>query len=126
MKKPAEKKRILVAEDDEHISSLLVRALSNDYAISVARNGDEALALGTRISPDLLLLDVMMPGLDGMEVSRLVRNLRGLNEVPIIFLTAKDGPQDIAEGLRHGAKHYITKPFKLSDIRDKIKSALED
>jgi len=124
MNKRAEKKRILVAEDDEHISSLLVRALSNEYSVSVARNGHEALALGTRIVPDLLLLDVMMPGLDGMEVSRLVRNLRGLSDVPIIFLTAKDDPQDIVDGLRHGAQHYITKPFKLSDVRERIKQTL--
>ncbi len=117
-------KRILVAEDDESISILLEKALGSEYAINVARDGHEAVALATKAAPHLLLLDIMMPGLDGLSVARQVRALPGLQNVPIIFLTAKDGSMDVIKGIQHGARHYITKPFKLDDVRSKVRKIL--
>lgn len=119
------RRRVLVAEDDEGIATILVRTLGLDFDVSLARNGHEAVALAGQTRPDLLLLDVMMPGIDGLQVSRLVRKLDGLGHVPIIFLTAKDRPADVISGIQHGARHYITKPFKIADVRDKVKKVLK-
>lgn len=119
------RRRILVAEDDEAIATILVRTLGFDFDVSLARNGHEAIALAEQVRPELLLLDVMMPGLDGLQVSRLIRKLDGMGHVPIIFLTAKDRPQDVISGIQHGARHYITKPFKVADVRDKVKKILK-
>lgn len=125
MKDPAARKRILVAEDDDAIAALLVKTLSLDHEVTLARNGHEALSLAGKLRPDLLVLDVMMPGMDGFQVSRLVRKLEGLGKVPIVFVTAKDRPADVIKGIQYGARHYITKPFKLSDVREKIAKILK-
>ena len=125
MKSPVPRKRILVAEDDDAIATLLVKTLSLDYEVSLARNGHEALAMATKLRPNLLVLDVMMPGIDGLQVSRLVRKLDGLGKVPLVFVTAKDRPADVIKGIQYGARHYITKPFKLADVRDKIAKILK-
>ena len=120
MKDQAPRKRILVAEDDDAIAALLVKTLSLDHEVTLARNGHEALSMATKLRPDLLVLDVMMPGMDGLQVSRLVRKLEGLGRIPIVFVTAKDRPADVIKGIQYGARHYITKPFKLADVRQKI------
>jgi len=125
MKEPAPRKRILVAEDDDAIATLLVKTLSLDHDVTLARNGHEALALAGKVRPDLLLLDIMMPGIDGLQVSRLARKLEGLGKVPIVFVTAKDRPSDVIKGIQYGARHYITKPFKLADVREKIAKILK-
>ncbi|HEU5074014.1 MAG TPA: response regulator [Polyangiaceae bacterium] len=125
MNDKAPRKRILLAEDDDEIATLLVRTLNLDHDVTLARNGREALELAGKIRPDLLLFDVMMPGMDGFQVSRLVRKLDGLAKVPIVFITAKDSPQDIIDGIRHGARHYITKPFKLANVRQKVAKILK-
>jgi DNA-binding response OmpR family regulator len=103
---------------------MLVRALSVNYLVTLARDGREAVSRASAEPPNLLLLDVMMPGLDGLEVARQIRSLPGLSNVPIIFLTAKDSSMDVIQGIQRGAKHYITKPFKLDDVRQKIKAIL--
>ena len=118
------KKRILVAEDDPSISSMLERILRKDYDVVIAANGAEALSMALRSPPNLLLLDVMMPGVDGLQVARQVRAHPALKRVPIIFLTAKDGAMDVVKGIQHGARHYITKPFKLDDVLEKVKKAI--
>lgn len=90
----------------------------------MASDGHQALSLATK-KPHLLLLDVMMPGLDGLAVARQVRELPGMKTVPIIFLTAKDGPHDVIKGIQSGARHYITKPFKIDDVVAKVKKILK-
>lgn len=119
------KKHILIAEDDDEIAGLLIHVLKIDYDVSWARDGHEALAMAGQRQPDLLLFDIMMPGLDGFQVSRFVRKIEGLQAVPIIFLTAKDEPQDIIKGIQHGARHYVAKPFKLSDVKSKVDKILK-
>jgi two-component system, OmpR family, response regulator len=122
---PAGRKRILIAEDDPNIAEILVRTLSPHYDVTLANNGSEALKLAENPPPpDLLLLDVMMPGLDGFGVAQRVRKLHPSRKIPIIFLTARDAPQDIITGIQHGARHYITKPFKLKDVLDRVKNLL--
>jgi DNA-binding response OmpR family regulator len=119
------RKRILIAEDDSAISALLARVLSRTYDVVCADSGTAALTLAQQDPPpDLLLLDVMMPGLDGFRVATGVRSLPGLKAVPIIFLTAKTSPTDIIEGIKHGARHYIQKPFKIDDVVAKVRKTI--
>ena len=118
-------KRILIAEDDPSISTLLSKVLSQYYSVVVTSDGKSALALaGKPPAPDLLLLDVMMPGLDGHAVAAAVRQLPALKQIPIIFLTAKTGPSEVIKGIQSGARHYITKPFKIDDLVLRVKRAI--
>jgi DNA-binding response OmpR family regulator len=121
----APQKRILIAEDDPAISTMLSKVLSQFYQVVVTNDGQSALAMaGKPPAPDLLLLDVMMPGLDGHAVAAAVRQLPGLKAIPIIFLTAKTGPAEVIKGIQSGARHYITKPFKIDDLVLRVKKAI--
>jgi DNA-binding response OmpR family regulator len=117
-------KRILVAEDDPSIAALLERALREHFEVQVVHDGHAALAAAAQWAPHLMLLDVMMPGLDGLAVAKHLKSLSALKSTPIIFLTAKDGSMDVIKGIQHGARHYITKPFKLDSLVQKIKKTL--
>ncbi len=90
----------------------------------MATDGNHAVALAGQHKPHLLLLDVMMPGLDGLAVARQARSLPQMQSVPVIFLTAKDGPMDVIKGIQYGARHYITKPFKIDEVLSKVKKSL--
>lgn len=118
------RKRILVAEDDPSISAMLQRVLSAEYDVTVVANGALALSTAEDHPPNLMLLDVMMPGLDGLEVARRAREIPALKRIPIIFLTAKSGPLDVIRGIQHGARHYITKPFKIDEVLQKVRKAI--
>jgi DNA-binding response OmpR family regulator len=119
-----DKKRILVAEDDDSIATMLVRILSVRYEVHRAQDGKQALALADRIRPNLILLDVMMPGLDGYTAAQQIRLLPTLKNVSIIFLTAKGGAMDVVKGIQAGARFYVTKPFKMDDLLAKVRKAL--
>lgn len=121
---PKVKKRILVAEDDPAISRMLEKVLMRDYDVSLTSDGREAVAVASRKPPHLLLLDIMMPGMDGLAAARQIREMPLTKNVPVIFLTAKDGPMDVIKGIQFGARHYITKPFKLEDLLGKVKKVL--
>ncbi len=122
---PAAKKRILIAEDDPAIAVMLTRILRQEYEVVHVVDGPSALArAAAEPRPDLLLLDIMMPGLDGLDVARRVRLHPELKKIPIIFLTAKSAPTDVIKGIQHGARSYITKPFKLDEVLSKVKKAL--
>jgi DNA-binding response OmpR family regulator len=122
---PRSRKRVLVAEDDPAIATLLKKVLGKDYDVTVTGDGQSAIAEALKApAPHLLILDVMMPGLDGIAVAQHVRTLPGLKSVPIIFLTAKGAPGDVIRGIQHGARHYITKPFKIDDLLAKVKKAI--
>ena len=106
---------------------LIGKVLGKDYKLLQARDGQEALDIATRTAKiDLCLLDVMMPKMDGFELAKKLRELPGKEKLPIVFLTAKDGAMDIVKGIQHGARHYVVKPFKVSDVRSKVKALLTD
>jgi DNA-binding response OmpR family regulator len=121
---PSPKKRILIAEDDGAIATMLVKILDVRYEVHRANSGTEALALADRVKPHLALLDVMMPGLDGYATAQQLRLLPGLKSVAIIFLTAKSGPMDVVKGIQAGARFYLAKPFKIDELLAKVKKAL--
>lgn len=118
------KKCVLVADDDPAISRLIERVLVRDFDVVTADDGPGALALATKTRPHLMILDVMMPGLDGFQLAQRLRTVPELKSVPIIFLTARDGPLDTIKGIQAGARHYMTKPFKIDDLTTKVKKIL--
>lgn len=113
---------ILVVDDDPEIVSFLKRGLAYEgYTIDTAGDGTEALAKAREREPDLVILDIMMPGLDGIEVSR---RLRQASEVPILMLTAKATVADRVAGLDSGADDYLVKPFAFDELLARIRALL--
>lgn len=114
---------ILVIEDDiiacEGIQAILE---GEPYQIETATDGSKGIEKALEISPDLILLDVMMPGIDGFEVCRRIRSLPGIAEVPIIFLTALDDQNSIIRGLEAGADDFVTKPYNRHELRARVKT----
>ncbi|MCD8281932.1 MAG: response regulator [Prevotella sp.] len=117
-------RRILIAEDDDDIRLYLKQELEDMYVIEECVNGKEALESVFLHVPDLIISDVMMPEMDGLELCRRIRQNIRLNHIPIILLTAKAGEEDNIEGLDTGADAYITKPFNLEVLRHTIKNLL--
>jgi two-component system OmpR family response regulator len=115
--------RLLVVEDEPKMADLLRRALSEEgYAVDVAHQGEQALEMGVGSSYDLLLLDLMLPDMSGLEVCR---RLRGWSQnVPVIMLTARDATPDKVEGLDSGADDYLTKPFSLEELFARVRALL--
>lgn len=114
--------RILLIEDDEGIVRFLQRALSYEgYTVDVATDGETGLEMALHNPPDLVILDWMLPGMDGLEV---LRRLRAHGQWPVLMLTAKDAIQDRVEGLDMGADDYLTKPFNLDELLARIRALL--
>jgi two-component system response regulator MprA len=115
--------RILVVDDDRAVRQSLRRSLIfNGYEVNVAADGEEALERVTRQSPDLILLDVMMPRMGGLETCQRLRALGCAT--PVILLTAHDGVTAREDGLAVGADDYMPKPFALEDLLGRIKTLL--
>jgi two-component system response regulator MprA len=114
--------KILIVEDDVNIARLIELELGYEgYQVSVAHDGNQGIDLFKKDQPDLVLLDVMLPGLDGIEVCK---RLRGMSKVPVIMLTAKDGVQDRVSGLDSGADDYLTKPFATEELLARIRAVM--
>ncbi len=117
--------RVLVAEDDPDIASLLARYLQRaGFEADVVTSGPDVLSRVKQAPPDLLLLDLMLPGLDGLEVCRAVRTDRQSAAIPIIIVTAKGEESDRIVGLELGADDYITKPFSPNEVIARIRAML--
>jgi hemerythrin len=114
------KSTILVVDDVESNIDLLVEALGNDYDVSVVMNGRDALEVSQSEIPDLILLDIMMPEMDGYEVCKRLKADPSTQKIPIVFLTALDGQDDEGKGLALGAVDYITKPFNPAIIKARV------
>ena len=120
-----DKQNVLVVDDEQLVAGSIERALrSNDFGVSVANSGVEGLNLARRHRPQMMVLDVMMPGMDGFEVCRQVRSDPLLGEMPILFLTARGGDEDKITGLRAGADDYLTKPFNVDELVLRIRAIL--
>jgi diguanylate cyclase (GGDEF)-like protein len=117
---------ILIVDDTPKNIQLLGTVLKNvGYKIIVASNGLQALGILEKIKPDLILLDVMMPELDGYETCKRIKAIENLKDIPIIFLTARTQPEDIVKGFELGAVDYIIKPFNSNELLVRVKTHLE-
>ena len=120
-----ERPLVLVADDDEDILDLVVFRLEQaNYDVASATNGAEALTLARERIPDLAILDVMMPKLDGYEVTRQIRAHDETRDMPVILLTARVQEADVTRGFEAGADDYIKKPFSPQELRARVQSIL--
>ena len=119
------KPSIFVVEDDPDISRLVRHHLENEgFAVRVYPSGATVITDAERQRPALFILDIMVPGRDGLEICRIVRQTAGLSSVPVIFLTAKSGEADRVLGLELGADDYIAKPFSPRELVARVKAVL--
>jgi sigma-B regulation protein RsbU (phosphoserine phosphatase) len=117
--------RILIVDDVKTNIDVLVHALRDEYKLSVALDGEAALRSVEKSAPDLVLLDIMMPGLDGYEVCRRLRANDPTRELPIMFLSALEDVQDKARGFEVGGNDYLTKPFEVLEVKARVRSLLK-
>jgi two-component system response regulator MprA len=112
---------ILVVEDDAEMAQVPVQGLEEEaYQVNLARDGATALAISRTTSFDVVLLDVMLPGVDGLEVARRLRARRA--DVGVLMLTARDTPADVVKGLDAGADDYLTKPFSFEELLARVRA----
>jgi phosphoserine phosphatase RsbU/P len=116
--------RVLIVDDVKANIDILVEALRHDYRLSVALDGAAALQSIEKNPPDLVLLDIVMPGLDGYEVCRRLRALDATREIPVMFLSSLEDVANKAKGFEAGGNDYLTKPFELLEVKARVKSLL--
>jgi sigma-B regulation protein RsbU (phosphoserine phosphatase) len=114
--------RVLIVDDVKANVDVLVQALRNDYKLSVALDGASALRSVEKNPPDLVLLDIMMPGIDGYEVCRRLRESEQTRDIPVMFLTSLEDVQNKARGFEIGANDYLTKPFEILEVKARVRS----
>ncbi len=115
--------KVLIVEDDDSMSVALRDGFEYEkYAVSLAKDGESALRMATRISPDLIILDVMLPKMSGLDVCKRLRSER--NGVPIIMLTARGQEIDKVLGLKIGADDYVTKPFSFMELMARVEAVM--
>lgn len=118
-------RRILIVDDDPVILRLLkVNFEMEGFGVLTAENGEQGVAVATQESPDIILLDVMMPGMNGFEAAEKLRNQSATREIPIVFVSAKAQSADVKAGLTLGAVDYVTKPFDPVELVQKVEGLL--
>lgn len=116
---------ILLVDDVEENLQLLAQHLAEDYELAFAADGEQAIALALEINPNLILLDVMMPGIDGFETCRRLKKHPSVKAIPIIFLTARTEIDDILKGFEVGGVDYVSKPFRAAELRARVRTHVE-
>lgn len=116
--------RILIVDDVPANVDVLVQALRGEYQLSVAIDGTTGLATAEKLLPDLLLLDIVMPGINGYEVCRRLRASPRTREIPVMFLSSLEDVQDKAQGFEAGGNDYLVKPFEILEVKARVKSLL--
>lgn len=117
--------RILIVDDVKANVDVLVNALRDEYKLSVALDGESALRSIEKSVPDLVLLDIMMPGIDGYEVCRRIRAIEAAREVPVMFLSALEDVSNKTMGFEVGGNDYLTKPFEILEVKARVRSLLK-
>ena len=117
--------RVLIVDDAKTNLDILVEGLKSDHKLSLALDGETALQIAARTPPDLVLLDIVMPGLDGYEVCRRLRQMPDTAEVPIMFLSSLEEVQNKTRGFEAGANDYLTKPFEMLEVKARVRSLLK-
>lgn len=119
------KERILVIEDEEDILALVHYNLAKEgYQVLCATSGEEGVQLAREQSPELILLDLMLPGIDGLEVCRQLKKEPATQAIPIVMVTAKGEESDVVAGLELGAEDYVTKPFSIRILLARVRTVL--
>ena len=118
---PPPLKKVMVVEDDQSIADMLSKMLIRFYDVRIVHDGGAAIDTAVAFRPDVILLDVNLPNMDGFAIAQGLKSSGELAKIPIIFLTAQDRSLDVVKGIQAGAKHYITKPFKMDDVIKKIR-----
>ena len=117
--------RVLIVDDVKANVDVLVQALSDEYKLSVALGGRQAIDAIGRCAPDLILLDIMMPDIDGYEICRRLRAAEPTRELPVMFLSSLEEAQDKAHGFEVGGNDYVTKPFEMVEVKARVRSLLK-
>src|SRR5436190_11121945 len=117
--------RVLIVDDAKANLDILVEGLKSDHKLSLALHGEMALQIAERTPPDLVLLDIVMPGMDGYEVCRRLREMPATAEVPIMFLSSLEEVQNKTKGFEVGANDYLTKPFEMLEVKARVRSLLK-
>lgn len=117
--------RILVVEDDQDLRRMIKAMLASVGEVTTANDGMEAMTLlDGLLDPDVIVTDLMMPRMDGLQLVKEIRANPKIANIPVIVLTAKGTPMDVISGINAGARHYLTKPFKASELVDKVTKSL--
>ena len=120
-------KKILIADDEHKIIMTLEYAFRKaGYEVFIARDGSEVLELLKTEIPDMILLDIMMPKVDGFTTLQEIKSQDNLKDIKVIFLSAKNNPADIEKGLKMGADDYITKPYSIKKLTERVEKLLAD
>jgi CheY-like chemotaxis protein len=119
------KKKIVVADDEPFILSALQDTLSDSYSVTTASSGSEAIRIAQRVMPDLIILDVMMPEMDGLDACKNLKRDKLTAGIPVILLTAKGQITDIEKGFKSGADAYVVKPFSPARLIEKVEEIFE-
>ncbi|MEO5716087.1 MAG: SpoIIE family protein phosphatase [Luteolibacter sp.] len=117
--------RVLIVDDARTNLDILVEGLKSDHKLSLALNGEMALQIAARTPPDLILLDIVMPGMDGYEVCRRLREMPETAEVPVMFLSSLEEVHDKTLGFEVGGNDYLTKPFEMLEVKARVRSLLK-
>jgi len=121
---PPDAAKVLIVEDNPDLRLFIATNLADDYRVEMAKDGIEGLELAKRWVPDLIVSDIMMPRMDGYELTRQVRSDPSLSHVPVILATAKSGGDAVAEGLEVGANDYLAKPFEIRELKARVSAQL--
>ncbi len=117
---------VLIVDDAETNIDILLDILGEEYDVAVAMDGESALEAIEEEQPNLILLDIMMPGMDGYKVCKRIKDNSATAHIPVVFLTALTGVEEKKKGFEMGAVDYITKPFEASEILSKVKQHLTE
>jgi DNA-binding response OmpR family regulator len=117
---------VLVVDDEPHIVNLIKLSLQDDFDVITANSGNEALIKAKEEQPDLITMDIMMPGMSGFEVVEELKKWEDTKNIPVVFLSAKDKLKDMYSGMELGAEDYITKPFEPEELNKRLKQNLEN
>jgi signal transduction histidine kinase len=120
----AEAQRLLVVEDNADLRAFLINGLNDKYRVFEAENGRLGLVVASRVNPDLIISDIMMPEMDGYAFVKALREDQSLARIPVILVTSRSGAEAVEEGLKTGANDYVAKPFEMRELRARIDAQL--
>lgn len=119
------KKKIVIVDDEEDILSALNETLNKEYMVFSASNGRDAVELAQKVIPDLIVMDILMPEMDGLEACRLIKKERTTSAIPVLLLTAKNQIEFSEKGFASGANSYMVKPFSPGKLLEKIRELIQ-